>query len=38
MTDRLEKVRVGEVLFSELERLAKKYPAMIYNLRGKGKG
>lgn len=30
--------RVGEVLFSELEKLAAKYPDHIQNLRGKGRG
>lgn len=30
--------RVGEKLYAELERLAAKYPSLISNLRGKGKG
>ncbi|KAM3541460.1 hypothetical protein ARSEF1564_005621 [Beauveria bassiana] len=30
--------RVGGVLYSELEKLASKYPTQIQNLRGKGKG
>ncbi|OAA55631.1 4-aminobutyrate aminotransferase [Cordyceps fumosorosea ARSEF 2679] len=30
--------RVGDVLYSELEKLASKYPTQIQNLRGKGQG
>jgi 4-aminobutyrate aminotransferase/(S)-3-amino-2-methylpropionate transaminase len=30
--------RVGDILYSELERLALKHPDQIKNLRGKGKG
>ncbi|KAH7324806.1 aminotransferase class-III [Stachybotrys elegans] len=30
--------RVGDILFAELEKLAAKYPALVRNLRGKGKG
>ncbi|KAJ4313168.1 4-aminobutyrate transaminase [Fusarium piperis] len=33
-----QNVRVGKVLYAEMERLAKKYPALIYNLRGKDRG
>lgn len=30
--------RVGVALYSELERLAAKYPQLVRNLRGKGQG